>query len=131
MREDRLATAPGPEQALRMAIHPVQSMIWITNTEGMCDFVCPSWTAFSGRDPSQELDVGWLNQVHEEDLPELRQRLEAAMKSRKPFRLLYRYRRADGVYRWIVNQGIVRTRPTGEFLGYIGQCFDITARNDA
>jgi signal transduction histidine kinase len=40
----------------------------------------------------------------------------------------YRYKRADGQYRWLVDTGVPRFGPAGEFLGYIGSCVDISER---
>ena len=37
----------------------------------------------------------------------------------------YRLRRADGEYRWVLDNGTPRYRE-GEFAGYIGSCIDIT-----
>jgi two-component system cell cycle sensor histidine kinase/response regulator CckA len=38
----------------------------------------------------------------------------------------YRLRRADGDYRWLLDNGVPRFEPGGTFAGYIGSCVDIT-----
>jgi C4-dicarboxylate-specific signal transduction histidine kinase len=43
----------------------------------------------------------------------------------------YRLRRRDGEYRNLLDCGVPRFGPEGEFLGYIGSCVDITERNRA
>ena len=43
----------------------------------------------------------------------------------------YRLRRADGEYRWIVDQAAPRVAPDGSFAGFIGSCIDITERRQA
>jgi PAS domain S-box-containing protein len=40
----------------------------------------------------------------------------------------YRLRRADGEYRWLLDNGVPRFAPSGVFEGYIGSCIDITDR---
>jgi C4-dicarboxylate-specific signal transduction histidine kinase len=40
----------------------------------------------------------------------------------------YRLRRADGEYRWVLDNGVPRYTPQGAFAGYIGSCVDITER---
>src|SRR5207253_10558806 len=51
--------------------------------------------------------------------------------ARKPFRMEYRLRRADGEYRWVDESGIPRYTTGGEFAGYIGCNIDITDRKRA
>src|SRR5262249_55171970 len=50
---------------------------------------------------------------------------------RRAFRMEYRLRRADGAYRWILDQGVPRFAPDDRFEGYIGSCIDITEMKEA
>jgi signal transduction histidine kinase len=43
----------------------------------------------------------------------------------------YRLRRADRDFRWLLGTGTPRFSPTGEFLGYMGSCIDISERKTA
>src|SRR5262249_6729142 len=52
----------------------------------------------------------------------------ASCDAREPFKMEYRLRRHDGEYRWILDHGIPRYSPGGDFLGCIGSCIDITER---
>src|SRR5262249_46567093 len=56
---------------------------------------------------------------------------QAAFARREPFRLEYRLRRADGAFRWVLDQGAPRRGDDGAFLGYIGGCIDIDDRKQA
>lgn len=107
--------------------YPSHILVWSCDATGACDFVSPSWLAFTAREQRHELGTGWQARVHPEDLPALTRGMAEAIREHQPFRLLYRYLRADGAYRWFVNQGMVRTTPDGEFNGHIAQCFDVTA----
>jgi PAS fold len=49
-----------------------------------------------------------------------------AFHARRPFRMEYRLRRADGEYRWVIESGIPRYTGAREFAGYIGSNIDIT-----
>lgn len=110
--------------------YPSHILVWSCGADGQCDFVSPSWLAFTGRDGRCEMGKGWQDRVHPDDLPVLARAIEDARNERQPFRLLYRYLRADGAWRWFVNQSMVRTTHDGAFSGYIGQCFDVTAYQD-
>jgi len=107
--------------------YPAHTLLWMCDIQGLCDFVSPSWLSFTGREAKQELARGWLDRVHPDELSALQHQLDTAVREQQPFRLLYRYQRSDGVYRWFVSQGMQRTTAAGEFSGFIGQCFDVTA----
>lgn len=110
--------------------YPSHILVWMCDPRGHCDFVSPSWTAFTAREMKQELGHGWLKRVHPDDRDALDRSLADAIEKQQPFRLLYRYQRGDGIYRWFVNQGMVRRGSADDFSGYIGLCFDVTAFQD-
>jgi diguanylate cyclase (GGDEF)-like protein/PAS domain S-box-containing protein len=107
--------------------HPSHILLALSNAGGECEFVSPSWTAYTGRPVEQEWGCGWRELVHPDDRIVLDQALAQALRTQSPFRLQYRYRRADGNYRRFVGQGMVRNAPDGAFAGHICQCFDVTA----
>lgn len=110
--------------------YPSHILVWMCDSRGHCDFVSPSWTAFTAREMKEELGYGWLKRVHHDDRDALERSLADAIEKQQPFSLRYRYQRGDGTYRWFVNQGMVRRGTTGDFSGYIGLCFDVTAYQD-
>ncbi|WP_170942206.1 bifunctional diguanylate cyclase/phosphodiesterase [Noviherbaspirillum denitrificans] len=110
--------------------YPSHILVWTCDGSGACDFVSPSWLEFTGRDMAQEMGRRWLDRVHPDDRMAVTRGLDEAIAGGQPFRLLYRYQRADGTYRWFVNQGMVRPGPSGTPAGYVGQCFDVTAYQD-
>ena len=54
-----------------------------------------------------------------------------AFVAQQPFEIEYRLRRADGVYRWMLDHGVPLMTPEGHFAGYIGSAIDITMRKEA
>ena len=73
----------------------------------------------------QEVGTGWIEGVHPDDVQGCFDGFLPAFHARKPFRMQYRLRRADGEYRWVIESGIPRYAG-GEFAGYIGSNIDIT-----
>src|SRR5262249_53933486 len=63
--------------------------------------------------------------VHHDDISPCLRTYVSHFDARTNFRMHYRLRRHDGVYRWIDDTGIPRYAPDGDFLGYIGSCIDI------
>jgi PAS domain S-box-containing protein len=100
-------------------------MIWLTGTDGLCNYFNKPWLEFTGRSMEQEVGTGWMEGVHPDDVQGCFDGFLPALHAREPFRMQYRLRRADGEYRWIIESGIPRYAG-GEFAGYIGSNIDIT-----
>jgi PAS domain S-box-containing protein len=100
-------------------------MIWLTGTDGLCNYFNKPWLEFTGRSMEQEVGTGWIEGVHPDDVQGCFDGFQPALHAREPFRMQYRLRRADGEYRWIIESGIPRYAG-GEFAGFIGSNIDIT-----
>jgi PAS domain S-box-containing protein len=101
-------------------------LIWMTGTDGLCNYFNQPWLEFTGRSIEQEVGTGWIEGVHPDDVQGCFDGFLPAFQARKPFRMEYRLRRADGNYRWLMESGIPRYTGAGEFAGYIGSNIDIT-----
>ncbi len=101
-------------------------LIWMTGTDGLCNYFNKPWLEFTGRSMEQEVGLGWIEGVHPHDVQGCFDGFLPAFHARKPFRMEYRLRRADGEYRWVIESGIPRYTGAGDFAGYIGSNIDIT-----
>lgn len=102
------------------------TLVWTSGRDMLCDYFNRPWLAFTGRKMEQELGAGWLESVHPGDQERCMHTYTAAFQSRHPFEMVYRMRRHDGVYRWVEDIGLPRFDGSGDFLGYIGHCLDVT-----
>jgi PAS domain S-box-containing protein len=116
------------EQRFHIMANTAPVMLWMADSQGLCNFFNQSWLEFTGRNQEQEQGLGWLEEVHPEDKNFCTQTYEAAFNTRTKFQIEYRFKRADGEYRWILNTGVPRFTPGGNFAGYIGSAIDITER---
>jgi PAS domain S-box-containing protein len=121
--EERLRESEGRFRALADTA-PV--MLWMTGTDGLCNYFNKPWLEFTGRTLEQEVGTGWMQGVHPDDVQLCFDGFLPFFHARKPFRMEYRLRRADGEYRWVIESGIPRYTDSGEFAGYIGSNIDIT-----
>jgi PAS domain S-box-containing protein len=101
-------------------------LIWMTGTDGLCNYFNKPWLDFTGRTMEQEVGTGWMEGVHPDDVQGCFDGFLPAFHARKPLRMEYRLKRADGEYRWLMESGIPRYTGAGEFAGYIGSNIDIT-----
>jgi PAS domain S-box-containing protein len=106
-------------------------LLWMAGTDSQCTFFNQPWLAFTGRTLDMELGVGWAEGLHPEDFSRAMDHYLGAFVARRPFRMEYRLRRADRQYRWLLDTGVPRYLPTGEFAGYIGSCIDVTESRTA
>jgi PAS domain S-box-containing protein len=101
-------------------------LIWMSGPDGRCTYFNQPWLDFTGRPLTVELGDGWIDSVHPDDRVPAVDGYRRAFAAREPFRLEYRLRRHDGVYRWILAAGVGRATPDGTFAGYIGSAVDVT-----
>jgi PAS domain S-box-containing protein len=103
-------------------------MMWVTNESGACTYLNRGWYEFTGQTEAEAEGFGWLEATHPDDKAEAERVFLEANAAQRPFRLEYRLRRADGVYRWAIDAASPRFGSGGEFLGYVGSVIDIDER---
>jgi PAS domain S-box-containing protein len=119
------------EERFRNMADNAPVMVWITDENGDTTFLSRSWYEFTGQTPETALGVGWLDAIHGDDYETNGKIFDEASAHHTPFRAEYRLRRADGVYRWVLDAASPRSGANGEVLGYIGSVIDITERREA
>jgi PAS domain S-box-containing protein len=101
-------------------------MVWMSAPDGACTYFNEEWLSFRGRRLEEELGEGWVEGVHPEDREGCVGAYKSALAAQRAFRLEYRLRRHDGVFRTVIDHGVPLTDATGAFLGYSGTCLDAT-----
>ena len=107
------------------------ALVWRTGADGCCDFHNQAWLAFTGRTFEQELGAGWTEGVHPDDLDPLIERFERSFAAREPFDMEYRVRHRSGEYRRISDHARPLFDNDGNFDGYLGISFDVSAQDRA
>jgi len=102
------------------------ALIWTSGTDKLCNYFNEPWLTFTGRTLEQELGNGWAEGVHYDDLDRCLKTYIDAFDNREALIMEYRLRNASGDYRWIEDLGVPNYKSDGEFIGYLGHCFDIT-----
>ncbi len=103
-------------------------MIWTTDASGYCTYLNKQWYDFTGQSMVEGLGLGWVNAVHPEDAAMAEEAFLGANRKRITYRVEFRLKHYDGVYRYVIDSGLPRYSSQGEFLGFIGSVVDITDR---
>ena len=105
-------------------------MLWLVDETGYCTYLNTRWYEYTGQTVEQAEGFGWLDASHPDDKQRAGEIFLDALSRKEGFRLEYRLRRKDGVYRWAIDAAEPRFTPDGGFLGYIGSVIDIDERHE-
>jgi PAS domain S-box-containing protein len=130
-RQQAEAALRASEARFRTMAAAAPVLLWIAGEDMGCTYFNQRWLEFTGRTMEQELGYGWVDNVHPDDAGPCLDLYTTAFVARQPFEMEYRLRRADGVYRWILDHGVPLVTSEGYFAGYIGSAIDITMRKEA
>ena len=119
------------EERFRLVADTAPVLIWMSDTNKLCNFFNQGWLNFTGRPLKEELGQGWVSGVHPDDVKRCLDIYSSSFDARVDFEMEYRLRRFDGEYRWVVDYGVPRFESDGTFCGYIGSCVDITERKSS
>jgi PAS domain S-box-containing protein len=114
------------EERFRNMADTAPVMIWVAGPDKLCTFFNKCCLDFTGHSLEQKIGDGWIAGVHPDDREPFLARYSSSFDARQGFQTVYRLRRADGEYRWVLTTGAARFTPSGVFAGYIGSCVDIT-----
>ena len=118
------------EQYHRTLANGGSALIWTSDTDKLCTYFNDPWLRFTGRPLEKELGNGWAEGIHPDDYDRCLQIYSDSFNHRESFSMEYRLRHADGDYRWIQDDGNPRFDSAGNFIGYIGFCYDISAQKE-
>ena len=99
-------------------------MIWVSDIDMRFTFVNKTWLEYTGLPLQQELNSGWTDSVHKDDIAETLSVFNKAYFDKEEFKKEMRLLREDGEHRWVMNTGKPNFDAAGNFLGFIGTCVE-------
>lgn len=102
--------------------------IWRSGKDGVINYFNKTWLRFTGRKMEEELNGGWIENMHPDDVEHFEYIYRKALLEHKAYEIEFRLRRFDGEYRWIVNEGRPFSNLEDDFAGFIGVCTDVTEK---
>ncbi len=116
------------EDCFRQLAESLPQLVWTCRMDGLCDYLSPQWVKYTGIPESKQLGMGWLNQLHPEDLERTIAVWNAAIGAGSFFDIEFRIRRSDGVYRWFSTRAVPLRDNKGQVAKWFGSNTDIDDR---
>jgi len=121
------------EERFRTMADSAPIMIWMEDVQDQrtsrgSNFFNQRWHEFTGLTQEQTQGSSWQVNIHADDRKYYLDTYQNALQKRNPFKMEYRLRRHDDVFRWVEDSGVPRFTADGDFLGFIGICIDVTER---
>jgi PAS domain S-box-containing protein len=102
--------------------------LWMTDAHAQNIFVNDTWIAWTGEPFENQLGIGWLSRVVEEDKQDAPAKFWDSMQKREKYVTEFRIIRPDGALQWCLTEGSPYYDIHGNFAGYAGSVTDITER---
>jgi PAS domain S-box-containing protein len=109
----------------RLLAEAVPHIAWTARPDGFTDYFNGLGTRYTGLAREAFCDWNWVSLVHPDDADRARGGWEHAVRMETPFRLDYRLRGGDGVYRWHAFRAQAVRGAGGEIVKWIGTATDI------
>lgn len=100
-------------------------MMWQANNNGQWTFVSNGWVNFTGKNVGQELNLGWLQNIHPEERDLVEYTYNKLIENALPFQLSCRLKNHENNYNWVTLQGNSCYSNQGELTGFLGTAIDI------
>ncbi|MFJ3484632.1 PAS domain-containing protein [Pseudomonas sp. NPDC090202] len=94
------------DNQLDRVVDALPGVAWTASADGSVDYVNQGWCTYTGCTREAALRAGWQTVVHPEDRRSVGDSWQHSVRTGEPFRKEQRIRRADGVYRWFVADGL-------------------------
>lgn len=114
------------EKRFRVMADTTPALIWMCDEQGKVTYLNEQRVLFTGSDPYAGYGDTWTGFVHPDDVNNVLDSLDKALKIRQPFSKHYRLHRRDGAYRWMFDVASPRVNGDGSFAGFIGSAVDVT-----
>ncbi len=128
LREKVIADLRESEERFRALTASMPHIVVESNGFGNLVYASDAFAAYTGRPISRALGDGWMSFMHHDDRPEAVVSWNRSMETGDPFIAEFRYRRADGTYRWHVAHVLAQHGADGALVRWTGT---ITDRHEA
>jgi PAS domain S-box-containing protein len=112
----------------RQLADAMPQIVWTSDSSGNATYYNRRWFEYTGMTDDEVDATAWSRFTHPDDLPETIARREQTLADGSVFEVEYRFRAADGTYRWHLGRAVPIRHETGEIDFWIGTATDIDDR---
>jgi PAS domain S-box-containing protein len=113
------------EERYRQLADAMPQIVWTADSEGRASYYNRRWYEYTGQTREQANEAGWTLAVHPDDLPRTVAKSAETLESGDAFEIEYRFRAADGTYRWHLGRAVPIRDADGAIDFWIGTATDI------
>lgn len=124
-RKQAEAALQASEALYRTLAEAMPQLVWTQDTEGKVDYANQQWQQALGVTLEEVDRDGWAHLVHPDDLPKLLARQATSMQDNEVREAEFRYRMADGRYRWFLGRCVPVKDDRGQVVRWVGTSTDI------
>ena len=119
------------DERYRTLAEAMPQIVWRADPAGNALYYNERWYEHTGIAPGQSASDDWHRVVHPDDLPETLARFEAAAQTGGVFEMEYRFRAANGTYRWYLGRALPVRDVSGTIVSWVGTATDIDVQKRA
>lgn len=113
------------EALYRTLAEAMPQLVWSQNPAGKVDYANQQWLRALGVTLEQVECDGWAHLVHPDDLPQLLIKEKTSLQAQAVREAEFRYRMADGSYRWFLGRCVPVKNEQGQVIKWVGTSTDI------
>ncbi len=113
------------EERYRQLADAMPQIVWAADREGRATYYNRRWYEYTGQTVELAGEAGWTLAVHPDDLPGTVAKRAETLASGEVFEVEYRFRAADGTYRWHLGRAVPMRGTDGAIDFWIGTATDI------
>ncbi|KAI6714863.1 hypothetical protein PZA11_007741 [Diplocarpon coronariae] len=100
-------------------------LVWTISIDGTCDWFSERWYEFTGLTKEESVGDKYMRAIHPDDLPRLLGAWDRHRVTGEDYDVEIRYRRYDGVYRWMHARACPLQNDDGKILKWYGTTTDV------
>jgi PAS domain S-box-containing protein len=129
LHEQELAELEQASEArYRQLADAMPQIVWTSGVDGGATYFNRRWFEYTGMTLEDTGPHAWQFVVHPDDLPGAVAKREQTLASGEPYEVEYRFRAADGTYRWHLGRAVPMRDAAGRIEFWIGTATDIHDR---